>query len=384
MKSEKDTRRSFGLKVRPGAVIAAILAGAILACASVYAFAAVFDPEDSGVRLETAKVNSMAPGPAVELLGSSEALDKRTFQDTRVGGLSALTYDPVRDLYYALVDREPRSPARFYALRMPAADAALGDPEVFEVTLLRDADEDPLVAGNFDGEGIALAPWGDLYAASENEPSIRAFLREGRLLEELPVPDKFLVAPEGQARANGTFEGLALSPSGDVLFAAFQKPLLSDGNGPEQRQPVRLLRYERSGTEGFRPTAEYFYNAESGMGISEIAAVSETELLVLEGTNELFRVDLSGAGDVSGADTLAGTDLKPLEKSLLVDVDECVADAAAGGIYEGMALGPELPSGRRTLMLVTDDNFDKVQTTRVVGLGVRVQQTADGEAGGCG
>jgi hypothetical protein len=378
MKNEKDTRRPFGLKVRPGTVIAALLAVAVLACASVYAFAAVSDPEDSGVRLETAKVNSTAPGPAVEFLGSSEALDKRTFQDTHVGGLSALTYDPVRDLYYALVDREPRSPARFYALRLPADDAELGDPEVFEVTPLRDADEDPFAAGNFDGEGLALAPWGDLFAASENEPSIRAFLRDGRLLEELPVPDEFLVAPEGQARANGTFEGLALSPSGDVLFAAFQKPLLSDGQGPEQHQPVRLLRYESSGTEGFRPTAEYFYIAESGMGISEIAVVSETELLVLEGTNELFRVDLSGA------ETLAGSGLKPLEKDLLVAVDECVAGDDTGGIYEGMALGPELPSGRRTLMLVSDDNFDEAQTTRVVGLGVRVEHTADGEAAGCG
>ncbi len=381
MRSEKDIRKSFGLKATSGIVIAALLAGAILVCASVYAFAVVSDPADTGVRLETAKVNSTAPGPAVELLGSSEALDKQTFQDTHVGGLSALTYDPVRDLYYALVDREPRSPARFYAFRIPVDDAALGDPEVFEVTLLRNADADPFVAGNFDGEGIALAPWGDLFAASENEPSIRAFLRDGRLLEELPVPDKFLVAPEGQARANGTFEGLALSPSGDVLFAAFQKPLLSDGNGPEHRQPVRLLRYERSGAEGFQPTAEYFYSAESGMGISEIAAVSETELLVLEGTNEVFRVELAEAEDVSRADTLAG--LKPLEKDLLVAVDDCVAGGATSGIFEGMALGPELPSGRRTLMLVSDDNFDKAQTTRVVGLGVRLQHTADGGAVGC-
>ncbi|CAA9539103.1 MAG: hypothetical protein AVDCRST_MAG05-5197, partial [uncultured Rubrobacteraceae bacterium] len=80
--------------------------------------------------------------------------------------------------------------------------------------------------------------------------------------------------------------------------------------------------------------------------------------------------------------TLAG--LKPLEKDLLVAVDDCVAGDNAGGIYEGMALGPELPSGRRTLMLVSDDNFDKAQITRVVGLGVRMEHTADGEASGCG
>jgi hypothetical protein len=35
-------------------------------------------------------------------------------------------------------------------------------------------------------------------------------------------------------------------------------------------------------------------------------------------------------------------------------------------------------------MLVSDDNFDEAQITRVVGLGVRMEHTADGEAAGCG
>jgi hypothetical protein len=61
---------------------------------------------------------SCAPG--VELLGSSDALDKITFVDMVVGGLSALVYDATRDLYYSLVDNERDTPAHYYT-RAPAA-----------------------------------------------------------------------------------------------------------------------------------------------------------------------------------------------------------------------------------------------------------------------
>ena len=40
--------------------------------------------------------------------------------------------------------------------------------------------------------------------------------------------------------------------------------------------------------------------------------------------------------------------------------------------YEGLALGPRLPGGRRSLLLQSDDNFSAGQVTRVVALGVVV------------
>lgn len=40
----------------------------------------------------------------VDFLGFSDALNKRTYEDTSVGGLSALAYTGRRDTYYGLVD----------------------------------------------------------------------------------------------------------------------------------------------------------------------------------------------------------------------------------------------------------------------------------------
>ena len=38
--------------------------------------------------------------------------------------------------------------------------------------------------------------------------------------------------------------------------------------------------------------------------------------------------------------------------------------------YEGMALGPVLPDGRRSLILVTDDNNRPDQVARILVLGI--------------
>lgn len=363
-----------------GSLIAVVLvAGALLAFAAVRAYISddyLLATTETGRAPEKAKTSF---GPAVEFMGHSDALDKQNFKGAEVGGLSALAYDPRRDLYYALVDREQGVPARFYTLRLPVDGTGLGKPGVFDVTLLRDPDGDPFTAGRFDGEGIAFAPWGDLVVSSESEPSVRIFSLDGRFLQELPVPRKFLVPPRGEAQPNGTFEGLSISPNGDVLFVALQKPLVSDIGGAGKEQRIRVLRYESRGAEGFQPSGEFFYRTRSEGGVAEIAAVSETGLLVLESiSNEIFYVDLEGAEDVSDRETLADPELAPLKKEPVVALEDCAPEKAEGSdlssdTYEGMVLGPLLPSGHRALVLVSDDNFDDAQTTRVVSLGVRLQ-----------
>jgi hypothetical protein len=53
-------------------------------------------------------------------------------------------------------------------------------------------------------------------------------------------------------------------------------------------------------------------------------------------------------------------------KRLVVDLDH-VGLAAIDNV-EGMTWGPRLPSGERTLVLVSDDNFDSRQVTQVIAL----------------
>lgn len=305
-----------------------------------------------------------------------------------MGGLSALAYS-ARDTYYSLVDNGPEenSPARFYTVKAPVDRSGLEKPEVLDVTTLRDGSGEPFTASNFDGEGLASERGGGLLASSETEPSIRRFSQNGALLEELPVPRKFKVAPEGEGRTNQTFESLSRSPSGRSLFTANEGSLLSDGESADGGDRIRILSYEDRGPGGFEPAEEFYYLAEPEQGVVETLAVSEEELLVLErgfvsgegNTARIFRVSLGGARDVSGEQSLAAAGVKPVEKELVADLADCPPSGAQTpgtqenpllDNYEAMSFGPRLVDGNRSILLASDDNFSDAQVTRAVVLGL--------------
>jgi hypothetical protein len=337
-------------------------------------------------RVEAAPPDNPECATGVELLGFSDALDKETYEETNVGGLSGLAHAGV-DAYYSVVDNEGDTPARLYTVEAPVGRDGLGAPEIEDVTFLRDASGEPFTGADFDGEGIVLERDGDLLISSETEPSIRRFSPGGELLGELPVPQKFLVAPEGEGRTNQTFESLDLSPTGHSLFTANEGYLAADGETADGSDRIRILRYERQGREDFKPAEEFYYLAGPGQGVVEILAVSESELLVLErgfisgegNTVRVFRVSLDGAEGVSDEPTLAAPGLEPLEKEIVVDLGECPPSGAESpgtqqnpllDNFEAMELGPRLSGGGRSLLLVSDDNFNGMQVTRVVALGL--------------
>jgi hypothetical protein len=378
-----------------------LVAGAVVLISGFFGYALLreYAPRDQQSATDHPSKAESAAGAApssslgVDFIGYSDALDEQNFEGTKVGGLSALTYDARRGLYYSLVDREKGTPARFYTLRVPLDDARLGDPEIIDVTTLRDSEGQPFMAKNFDGEGVAVSSRDNLFVASETEPSIRRFSLDGHFLAELPVPQKFLVEPEGGGRVNGTLESLSLSPDGASLFTAGDEPLVPDGEDPEGHKRIRVLRYEREGAGGFEPSEEFFYLTESRTGVAEVAALSESQLLVLEHDNRIFRVSLEGAEDVSDRISLAAPGLEPLKKELLVDLGDCALDGARGcgtrvniklGKLEGLALGPRLPDGRSTLLLQNDDGFYADRVTRIVALSVGLQDPSVGMEGNQG
>ncbi len=60
-------------------------------------------------------------------LGQVEFPNGFLFDDTTVGGLSAISYDPGRQLYYVISDdRSEKNPARFYTVRITFPDNKLG------------------------------------------------------------------------------------------------------------------------------------------------------------------------------------------------------------------------------------------------------------------
>ena len=111
-------------------------------------------------------------------------------------------------------------------------------------------------------------------------------------------------------------------------------------------------------------------------GLVELLPLDDDRLLAMErsfsvgapgtgNTIKLYSVSFHGATNVNGDDSIAGAlasrKFRPVTKTLLLDLGTL-------GIpldnVEGMTLGPRLPDGRRSLVLVSDNNFAASQFTQ--------------------
>jgi hypothetical protein len=294
--------------------------------------------------------------------------------------------------------------SRVFTLEVPIDHGEMGEPAIEAVVELKKADGTASTGSDFDGEGLALSKHDELFIASEGrtagpaalfQTAIRRYALDGTLLGTLEVSSRFLVPPAGSGVSNLVFESMALSPNGRSLFTVNESPLTVDGVTAGLQGRIRILRYEDRGPEGFVPVSEYFYLMEPArtpaipleVGVVELIALSESDLLVMErgfvagqgNTVRIFRVSLDGAQDVSGQASLAAPGLTPLAKTLVVDLEDCPTGGATlppGAVqpnplldnFEGMTLGPVLPGGFRSLVLINDDNLGANQKTRIVVL----------------
>ncbi len=80
--------------------------------------------------------------------------------------------------------------------------------------------------------------------------------------------------------------------------------------------------------------------------------------------------DVSGTGDLFGEGTGVAVDFNPVDKRLLVDFADM--NLSPDNI-EGMTLGPTLSDGRRTLILVSDNNFYSNQVTQFIVLALQLE-----------
>jgi len=341
-------------------------------------------------------VNPGAHAPTLQFLGQAIVPTGTTFAGTTVGGLSSITYDAARGVYYSLSDDQSQfAPARFYTLALDLANGSLanGDVGFLGVTTLQAPGGGPYAPFSLDPEGLTLSPkTGELIVTSEGIAvrAIPAFVRryalDGTFLGDLPVPDAFLPTSSTHGiRQNLAFEAAAVAPDGRHLFVGMENALTQDGPAATltTTSPARILRYNLS-TD--RLDRQYVYVTDpvaeppvpatqfSVNGLVELLPFNDEFMLAMErsfsvgapgtgNTIKLYSVALPGADDVNGLDSIAGLvpGLRTARKTLLLDLRTL-------GIpldnVEGMTLGPRLPDGRQSLVLVSDNNFAASQFTQ--------------------
>lgn len=328
-----------------------------------------------------------------QLWARGELPSQFRFQGVRVGGLSGIDYRP-REKDYLLItdDRGPEGGGRVYRAALGFdADRAIAIRILYAAPLRR-ADGSMFAKEGETGPGTdaeairAHAGW--IYWANEaQDPStggpqvFRMRLRDGKSFP-VALPARLVPDSEGRSgpRDNRSFEGLAIGPD-NSLWLGIEAPLREDGPLPSLAAGswTRIVELPVSG----KTAREYVYPLEpiarqipgrlADNGLSELLALPGPAFLVLERSGSqqddggfqfvtrLFCAQPSGEMDANGTPRL--------RKRLVVELNALGPFDNAN--FEGMTFGPRLPDGRRSLILVADNDFRAERPNIIVALAFR-------------
>lgn len=383
------------------------------------------------------------PGEATDLGGGVGP------NQNRLGGqFSDLFFDRANNVYYGLPDRGPggglvsyETRVQQFTLNVDKTTGAVGNFKLTKTIKFKTADgkaafnglnpgllngDKSVLGRSFDPEGFVKVANGNFLVSDEYGPSVYEFKPttlgngevEARFVRAFTTPANLIPKEAGGTpnfvdgrptitagrQDNRGFEGLAVSPDGQKVYAALQDPLVNEGSSNDGRRSrnVRIVEFDAKTGQS---TAQYSYRLESlddinarvpnnpfaataqgrNIGVSAIVALNENEFLVIERDNRgvgvdnptgsvpvaskrVFKIDLRGATDVSGV-SLAGTSnlppgVTPVGKTLFLDVQAGLVGAGVPVLekLEGLAVGPRLLDGRYALLAGTDNDFSVTQT----------------------
>ena len=217
----------------------------------------------------------------------------------------------------------------------------------------------PVPADARDFEGIAyVAATKTFYISAETGNAALRFRPGQPRAERLAVPPVF-----AQARRNLSLESMTWNDTAKQFWIANEEALIPDGPLATSAAGslVRLQRFDAK----FRPTAQYAWCTEpaafrfhgAGSGVSDLCVLPDGSLIVLErgfgaaGLHlRLYLADFANATDTSRLPSLAAAPCIPARKILLFE-------RVSGFVnFEGIALGPPLADGTRSLIVIADSN----------------------------
>lgn len=350
-----------------------------------------------------------APGVGgLRLIGEQRIALKQPFEGTTVGGLSGIDYDAASGTWVMESDdRSEINPARFYRAALDYNSEKFSGVTLKSVHFFTQPDgtrypnlaHAKLERGDQvpDIETIRVDPQdGSLWYGSEGNrkvglhPFVRQADCDGRYLATLPTPAMFNVSKkEVGSRNNMSFEALSFSSDGKSLWLGMEAALYQDGPlaTPDNGSVVRITRLDRAG----KVLGQYAYpiepvasrpapGREADNGVSEILAVNDHQVLVVERagvanadglyTNHvrIYEMETDGATDIQAIPALAGATYMPARKRLLLDLEKTGLSRVDN--IEGISWGPRLENGRRSLVMISDDNFNPQQVTQILAFEV--------------
>jgi hypothetical protein len=340
----------------------------------------------------------------LKFLGEHVIPNDFEYDSTVVGGISGIDYDSARNLFYLISDdRGAYRGLRFYLLKANLSDTGIKDVNFVGAHYISNergarypianAKENP------DPESIRLHPkQHKLYWTSEgeravadrdkvlNNPFIHIMDTLGVFTDSIEIPKnlRMRVIDEGP-RQNSALEGIAFGPGFSYLYASLEEPLFEDGPKADVVENNAVTRVYKFDVASGKNVAQFAYALEPVAfptsvgafkinGISEILGTAFNDILItversfstgrLPCTIRVFLTDLHGAKDIKAINSLKKKKrIKQAKKKLLFNMDSL--DIFIDNV-EGVTFGPPLPNGHRTLVFVTDNNFNSFEKTQLL------------------
>jgi hypothetical protein len=322
----------------------------------------------------------------------------KQFQNTTIGGLSGIDYNPQKKEYYFISDdRSYINPARFYKADIVIKNDKIDSVVFLQTFFLKDAH------GNFypnsqhdpshtpDPEALRFDVKNKTFIwSSEGErivnsksmilenPAVTQIDLEGNFIDTFQLPFQLrMTAKDFGPRQNGVFEGLTFTDDYRTLFVSVEEPLYQDGPPAGTGDSTGIVRFIKWDMGTKKTVAEYAYKIDPVAyapivpsafkinGISDILSVGKNKFLVIERsystgrlscTIKVFLADITNAENIDHLASLKNkSNIKMISKKLLLNMDDL-------GIYidniEGVTFGPILSNGKRSLIFIADNNFN--------------------------
>lgn len=299
---------------------------------------------------------------------------KMKFEKLEVGGLSGLVWTEEKTLLLS-DDRGKNGDSRFYeaGLKINGSKVEIELRKIRKISRVPGLKDLTTI---LDPEGLARLPDGSILVSSEadtnrkpREPNrILHLTAEGEFLGELKMPDEVQAEPLGQQKKgtvnNAGPEGLSLTLDSKYLWVGYERALYQE----TEEKVVRLDRHRlEGGTYKFEATHRYKLSpAVEGLreiirGVSEVLAIDENRLLVLERSAHLVGLKIGTSGEIYVADCSKPVCSKKMVVNFEGDLKKFRKEVPTAN-FEGLSWGPVLPDGRKTVLMMNDNNFTKDET----------------------
>ncbi len=319
-------------------------------------------------------------------------IPSKNLNNVPIGGLSGIDYS-ADGTWYLISDSA--SPVRYYTANITYNQHKFTTVSINSMVEIKDAAGNSFEENIMDPESIRFdVDSGSLIYTSEGaithgiHPSLLQIELSGKQLQTYSLPDNFRTNTTNNLsgpRHNGTLEGLSISFDKKAYWIGMELPLIEDGISPvvtDTESPVRITRINKTNGE---PEYQFAYELDpvdrepalgtdfTLNGLTEIIEYNDNKFLVLErsfssgyldggNTVKIYKVDAANATNTLSMSSLTNETYTKATKTLLFKFDDIrskLTNNTVGNI-EGITFGPLLPDGNRSLVVISDNNFNAI------------------------